>query len=491
MKTYPKTYGRRTLPRALMGLAALSIGVLLTMAGAAQSQDMSSLKSTLSSLAAKKPGNSIVGISVMDIMSGEAIYTLDGNKLLNPASNTKVVTAAAALKLLGPEFKFNTELYGKVSARNVQGPLYLKGYADPSLTTSDLWALARELKADGVRRIGGGIIVDDSYFDSNNWPYAYDEQPNEDNKFRTPVGAVSVNHNALSIDIRPGPTAMVKALVQMDPPEYAVVDNDTLTSATGAYTPRISATTFEDRTRVRVWGQIPLGSSPTRYYRRIDNPTLFTGYALKGILKEMGISVGGDVRAGAIPSGTPLIARHESEPLSSVLWETGKMSNNFVTEMILKTIGAEKYEGPGSWEAATGAVADLLSSWGIKKGSYTYKNGSGLFSANKLSASQFCTILRKSYLDSTVRPEFLTQLATGGADGTIQSRYQHPAAQRYVRAKTGTLDDVSALSGFVMDKTGTRPIAFSILVNNASGYVSAARKYQEDIVTAIARFLNN
>ncbi|MBN2529866.1 MAG: D-alanyl-D-alanine carboxypeptidase/D-alanyl-D-alanine-endopeptidase [Deltaproteobacteria bacterium] len=477
-------------PLWFFSLMLCSIVGLLSSRLEAQQRDFTSLKNTLSVIAGKKPGNTVAGVSVMDVNSGEIIYALKGDEPLNPASNAKIVTAAAALKLLGPEFKFQTELYGKVNMRNVQGPLYIKGYADPSLMTQDLWALAKELKADGVRRIGGGIIVDDSYFDDINWPFAYDEQPNEDNKFRTPVGAVSVNHNALGIQIRPGATAMAKAFVDMDPPEYAMVVNDTLTSATGAYTPRISATTYEDRTRVRVWGQIPLGSKPTWFYRRIDNPSLFTGYALKGVLKELGISVGGDVRTGGIPSGTPLIARHSSEPLSSVLWETGKMSNNFVTEMVLKTIGAEVGKAPGNWDVATSAVAELLEKWGVKKGTYTYRNGSGLFSANKIAPEQFCQVLRHAYLDATIRPEFLSQLATGGADGTIQSRYRHPAAERHVRAKTGTLDSVSALSGYIFDKKGQRPIAFSILVNNASGYVAAARNWQEDIATAIAKFLN-
>ncbi|MBN2342448.1 MAG: D-alanyl-D-alanine carboxypeptidase/D-alanyl-D-alanine-endopeptidase [Deltaproteobacteria bacterium] len=457
----------------------------------AQESGFSSLKNTISGLVAKKPGNSVVGVAVVDIRTGETIYTYNANQALNPASNAKIVTAAGALKLLGPEFTFNTELYGKVSTRNVQGSLYLKGYADPTLRTADLWALARELKANGVRRIGGGIIVDDSYFDENNMPFAFDEQPDEDNKFRTPVGAVSLNHNALGIQIRPGATAMTKALVDMDPPEYAMVVNDSLTTASGAYNPKISSTPYEDRTKIRVWGQVPLGATPTWYYRRIDNPSLFTGYALKGVLKELGISVGGDVRTGAIPSGTPLIARHSSEALSSVLWETGKMSNNFVTEMVLKTIGAESAPGPGTWEGATEAVAKQLTAWGVKKGTYKYRNGSGLFSANAFSANHFCAVLRAAYLDTTIRPEFLSQLATGGADGTIKSRYQHSSTKRYVRAKTGTLDSVSALSGYVLDETGQHPIAFSILVNNASGYVAAARKYQEDIVTAIARYLNN
>jgi D-alanyl-D-alanine carboxypeptidase/D-alanyl-D-alanine-endopeptidase (penicillin-binding protein 4) len=332
--------------------------------------------------------------------------------------------------------------------------------------------------------------VDDTYFDDNNLPYAYDQQPHEDNKFRAPVGAVSLNFNALSILVRPGPTAMVKARVLFDPPGYAAVINDTVTVGLGTHNPKISAVKFENRTKVRVWGQIPLGSKPARYYRRIDNPSLFSGYGLKGVLKEAGIAVGGDVRTGQVPPGLPLIASHSSLPLSSILWNTGKMSNNFVTETILKTIGAETAESPATWDAATSAVEKVLEGWGIKPGSYQYKNGSGLFNANKVSASQFCRVLVGAYSDIGIRPEFLAQLATGGVDGTIGARYRSDVTKRHVRAKTGTLSSVSALTGYVFDKKGEHPIAFSILVNKAAGYVFAARNYQEKLVTAIAKFLN-
>ena len=196
------------------------------------------------------------------------------------------------------------------------------------------------------------------------------------------------------------------------------------------------------------------------------------------------------MRVGPLPSGTPLLAEHYSPPLSSVLWETGKVSNNFVTEMVFKTVGAEGGEGPGTWDKSIAAAAEVLDGWGIPSGSYTYRNGSGLFDANLFSARQLAGVLRAAYLDSELRPEFLTQLATGGVDGTIKQRYRHPSTRRRVRAKTGTLASVSALSGYVFDAQGRRPIAFSIMVNKAPGYVSAARSYQEKIVTAIAKHLN-
>jgi D-alanyl-D-alanine carboxypeptidase/D-alanyl-D-alanine-endopeptidase (penicillin-binding protein 4) len=283
---------------------------------------------------------------------------------------------------------------------------------------------------------------------------------------------------------------MRPARVLADPPDYAVLVNNTVTVAQGSHNPKISATRFEDRTRVRVWGQIPLGSRPVTYFRRVDNPSLLAGYGLKGVLAESGIAVGGGVQVGSLPPGTPKLAEHTSLPLSSVLWETGKLSNNFVTEMVLKTMGAEAEKGPGTWPAAVAAAAEILAAWGLDKKQYVYRNGSGLFDANRFSARQLVTVLRFAYLDSSIRPEFLSQLATGGVDGTIKSRYRDKAALRRVRAKTGTLADVSALSGYVFDEKGQRPVAFSIMINDAKGYISSSRSYQERIVTAIARFLN-
>ncbi|MBW2278207.1 MAG: D-alanyl-D-alanine carboxypeptidase/D-alanyl-D-alanine-endopeptidase [Deltaproteobacteria bacterium] len=481
----------KTLLAWLVGLAVVAVAGSSTLAQEqAADPGFGELSDTIESLARKKPGNSVVGVTVTDVTTGAEIFALGGDEQLNPASNAKIVTAAVALKVLGPEFEFQTSLHGKRDGNTIRGPIYIKGHGDPSLSTADLWQMVREVKAMGIRRVEAGVVVDDTYFDDQNLPYAFDRQPDEDNKFRSPVGAVSLNHNALSVTIRPAAQGMTRARVVLDPPGYAVLTNDTVTVGQGAHNPKISCQTFEDRTRVRVWGQVPLGARPVTYFRRIDNPSLFTGYGLKAVLEEVGISVGGDVRVGPLLSGTPMLAEHYSPPLSSVLWESGKLSNNFVTETVFKTVGAESGEGPGTWEKSIAAAAEVLDGWGIPAGSYTYRNGSGLFDANLFSARQFVRVLRAAYLDSGLRPEFLAQLATGGVDGTIKQRYRHPSARRRVRAKTGTLADVSALSGFVFDAQGRRPIAFSILVNKAPGYVSSARSYQEKIVTAIAKHLN-
>jgi serine-type D-Ala-D-Ala carboxypeptidase/endopeptidase (penicillin-binding protein 4) len=481
--------GRNKIPWLLTILFVLSFPAV-SLTGDAPPADLAALGRTIAQIAGSAPGSSVAGVAIVDVRSGAEIYVRNADQPLNPASNAKVATAAAALKRLGPEFRFATSIHGKLEGNVVRGNLHLKGHADPTLSSADLWEMVRELKVAGVRRVEGGVVVDDTYFDDKNLPYAFDQQPDEDNRFRSPVGAASLNHNALAVTVRAGPAVMAKAQVLVDPPGYAELANDTVTMAGGPNSPKISASTFENRTKLRVWGQVPLGAASVTYYRRIDNPSLFSGHGLKGVLEESGITVGGGVQVGPLPPGTPLLAEHLSPPLSVVLLETGKMSNNFVTETVLKTMGAEAGKGPGTWDTATAAVAEILAAWGLAPGTYTYRNGSGLYDADRFSARALAGVLRGVYLDASVRPEFLSMLAVGGVDGTIDSRYQGSSTKGYVRAKTGTLDDVAALSGYVLDRRGERPIVFSILVNKASGYVSAARGWQEKIVTIIADFLN-
>jgi D-alanyl-D-alanine carboxypeptidase/D-alanyl-D-alanine-endopeptidase (penicillin-binding protein 4) len=456
----------------------------------APANEFDALRRTLSSLAASPPGKAKVGILVRDVMTGKDVFTLNAQERLNPASNAKIVTAACALKVLGPEFRFHTFVHGKVEDGVVRGAVVLKGGADPLLTTSDLREMARTLRNMGIRRVEGGVVVDDTYFDAQNLPYAFDQQPDEAASFRAPVGAASLNFNTLSVTIGPGHAPMSPAKVSIEPAGYADITNETVTMADGANTPRVALSAEDSRAKMRVWGQVPLGSRPTTYTRRIDNPTLLTGYGFKAALEESGVDVNGGVQPGTVTLGLPRLAEHASAPLSEVLWEAGKMSNNFVTETLLKTMGAETGKGPGTWQGGLGAASKVLEGWGLAPGSYTYRNGSGLFDANRFSAEQLVKVLVGAYLDPTIAPEFLSQLAIGGVDGTIRERYTQPPAKRHVRAKTGTLDDVSTLTGFVFDAQGRRPMAFAILVNNAEGYVSSARTYQEKIVTAIAQALH-
>jgi len=435
-------------------------------------------------------GGDHASVHMVSIPDGTVLFDHNADRLKNPASNAKIVTAYAALRLLGPEFRFRTALYGKVDGAAVTGPLYLKGYADPTLDYDAVAGLVLSLKRRGIRRIEGGVVVDDAYFDEEVLPYAYDQQPKEDSPFRAPVGAVSVDANSIKVYVRPGSQPGAPIRVETSAPGYAVVENEAVTSAAGGIALKMSSMAFEDRTKLRLRGTFPLGTSRAVYAKRIDDPGLFAGYVLNDILKKMGIHTSGRVKKGRVARGAGLLASRDSQPLSSVLWSVGKMSNNFYAETVLKTMGAEIKGAPGTWEKGIKCVQGVLEDIGIKAGAYEYRNGSGLFDANAFSAEQLTAVLSAAFRDVTVQPEFLMQLATGGVDGTIKSRYRKEVTKRHVRAKTGTLRDVSALSGYILDDNGGG-VAFSILIDGIEGKVYRARKLQEEIVTSVADIMRD
>jgi D-alanyl-D-alanine carboxypeptidase/D-alanyl-D-alanine-endopeptidase (penicillin-binding protein 4) len=430
-----------------------------------------------------------VGVVFIDVETGEVIVEHNAEELLNPASNAKIVTAAAALSILGPEYRYETALYGTIVGNAIDGPLYLRGRGDPSLGLEDLWALAAELRRRNVRAVRGDIVVDGTYFESETEPPAFDQQPNERAYFRAPVGAVNVNRNVVYIHVRPSSGAGRPALVTAEPSGYLDLTNDTTTLEGGAPSIRISTRAADGGTAARVWGSLPLGHVGMRRRSRIDNPSLFAGAALQEALTSLGIRVRGRVREGAMSSSNRLLAQHRSDPLSAMIWEVGKNSDNFTAETLLITLGAQR-EQPGTWEAGREAVRGFMTSIGIDREAYRVVNGSGLFDANRYTPRQLATVLQAMWRDQTVRAEFIAQLATGGVDGTLSRRFTSAPALRNVRAKTGTLSDVTALSGYVLAPPGRHTLAFSILINGARGRLGRGRNLQDALVTAAAEHLH-
>ena len=434
-------------------------------------------------------GSATVGALFIDVETGEVLFAHHADDQLNPASNAKIVTAAAALALLGSDFRYETALLGTLDGTAVDGNLYLRGRGDPTLRTEDILALAVELRRRGVRVVRGDLVVDATYFDEEFEPPAYDQQPNERSYFRAVVGGVNVNRNVASIYIRPAAAVGRPALVTAVPSGYLDLVNDTVTvEAEAAQSLRLSSRPHDGGTRARVWGGIPLESRRRRLRTRIDNPTRFAGAALADALSSVGIRVTGRVRAGATTPGARMLAVHRSQTLAVILRLLGKISDNFTAETVLKTLGGGGPR-PATWERGRQAVRRYLESIGIAPDSYTLVNGSGLFDANRYSPRQLVTLLRALWGDSEIRPEFISQLAIGGVDGTIEGRFRRPPARGHVRAKTGTLATVTALSGYVLAPPGRHTVAFSILINRAGGRLGAGRRLQEQLVTAVAEHL--
>jgi D-alanyl-D-alanine carboxypeptidase/D-alanyl-D-alanine-endopeptidase (penicillin-binding protein 4) len=217
---------------------------------------------------------------------------------------------------------------------------------------------------------------------------------------------------------------------------------------------------------VLVEGRLPAGSRPQVFWRKIDDPAAYFGSTLKRLLELRGVKVTGGVKRGLVPPQARLVAVAQSESLAEIVRRLDKTSNNFVAEQLLKTLGAERKGPPGTWPKGVEAVEDFLAEAGIPRGTYVMKNGSGLNDTNRFSARQTVTLLRDMWRRFPVMPDFLAALPVAGRDGTI--RFRMDGTEGRLRAKTGTLDNVTSLSGYVETAARER-LVFSILVNDYPG----------------------
>jgi D-alanyl-D-alanine carboxypeptidase/D-alanyl-D-alanine-endopeptidase (penicillin-binding protein 4) len=435
-------------------------------------------------LAAKvsKLGGSMA-VLALDAETGRVLIGRNEHAPMNPASNAKLVTAAAALRLLGPAHRFVTGLYGTIQSGAVD-ELVLRGQADPSLSTADLWQLAREAKAAGVSRIGS-IAVDQSYFDDRYTPPAFDEQPGEWAPFRAPVSALSLDQNTVTFTVHPT-KAGEPALLGVEPPGFVTVTGRVMTtSKREAEAMRLSLDGAKTQLAAAFDGTLPEGRV-AYVTRRVEDPRRLAGYALRAAFEALGVRVTGDVTLGGAQQQRA-IRIHRSAPLGELLFALGKHSDNFYAETIFKAIGAERAGRPGTAEGAATSVTAMLRDLGAYESGVVIRNGSGLFNGQILTAHALATVLQSSWADPAIAPEFIAELAIGGVDGTLHGRFKRWAKTRAIRAKTGTLNAVSALSGYVLAPSGRPPIVFTILVNGVPNKVSVVRPNIDAIVDALTR----
>ncbi len=474
---------RRT-PLALF-LALLFVG---TPAFAQEKADTKDLEKRIEKiLKVKELRKSDVGIYAKDVDSDEVLYAHDADESFNPASNMKLVTAAVALEKVGPEFVFGTRLSAeKVQNGVVKGPIYLKSEGDPYLLWEDLLSWASELKAQGIDEVEDGIVVDDTEFADGFIPPGYD-QKDEDASYRAPIGAVSLNFNSQTVVIRPGDRQGDAATAYLLPPNDHVKLVNKVRTRNGR-SQRISASSKADgdATRIVVRGVIGDRAEPAYVRKRIDNPSLFTGSAMKKALELAGIEVSGEVRRGTRPDGTKTLHYHRSRSLAYMVFLMNKWSNNFMAEMLYRFIG--RGDGPAKTERSREVVNAYFENAGIDTKGFTTFNGSGLYDGNEITPRQIVELLDFMY-DRPTYPEFAAALAVAGRDGTLSKRLEAAETRGTLRGKTGTLNNVTALSGYMQTKSG-RWVAYSILINDPPVRAWRLRRVQDEIAEAIAAFEN-
>lgn len=420
-----------------------------------------------------------LGAALMDVQSGSMIAQASADALVNPASNQKLCTSAAALAVLGAEHRFRTELLGSIEAGRVD-PLVLRGNGDPSLDVEALDRVARALAARGVTEVGD-LLVDQSAFEAAFVPPAFEQQPNEWAAFRAPVSAVAISHNAVTVRVLPTEPGH-PARVWVEPPGAAVVAGRVMTGPGARRAVGLTMRARGGQLVATVSGSIGSAAGRASFSRRMDDPRLAPAKALAELLALSGVRVTGQVRLGGAAE-KHRITYIESQPLAALLRELGKASDNFTAEMLLRALDPSR---PRQSARGAAVVADFLRALGAWARGFRIVNGSGLFDANRISARGLALLLREVYRRPALMPEFVAQLSIGGVDGTLRRRFGRLAACRCVRAKTGTLDRVVALSGYVFPIGYSEPLAFSILVVDLPGRHAETRRRVDRVVEALA-----
>jgi D-alanyl-D-alanine carboxypeptidase/D-alanyl-D-alanine-endopeptidase (penicillin-binding protein 4) len=435
-----------------------------------------------------------LGIAVFDLATNQEIYAHDADTGLNLASNTKLLTSTAALATLGGGFRWRTAVYGDKldeATGAIDGDLYVRGRGDPLLSVNDLRGLADDIAARGVRTVSGKLVVDGNYFDAQIEPPHYSEQPNEHAGFRAPVGSFGVARGTVTVIVTAQPGGPAKIALDPETDELHIRKHEVTTVTTGRTRIRVDAVPGKPH-EIDVTGQIRAADGSFEQRRRLDEPARTAAEILRRELATRGVKIADHAYAtGTVPAAAKLLATHDSAPLAMVVREMNKLSDNYVAETVLKTLGAETRSspGPGTWADGTAAVRGYLGTIGIPANSYRADNGSGLFGASEVSAHQVLKILAAAYHDYRIGPDLVASLPVGGVDGTLAKRWHGSAARGRVRAKTGTLDKVIALAGYA-GVDGAHQLAFVIVANDIpSGQRPAARAMADEMVDSMVAFL--
>lgn len=438
-----------------------------------------------------------VSFIAMDLATGKVLAESGADLLINPASNAKMITSATALATLKPEYRFKTEyaVNGQLKDGVLTGNLVVKGYGDPTVVNERLMKVANELYLFGVEKITGAVIVDDTWFDGNEEARGWELEDAPDRAYAAPVSATSVNYNAVAVYIRPASTAGQPAIVVVDPPtERVVLKGTVMTEAVGSGVRLVSQKNDEatgknpihDGTLLTIEGSVGLRDSPARIYRRVYDPARHFGSVLTAYLQQRGVKMRHNVVKAPMPAGSRLILVDKSPALKEVVDDLNHYSNNIIAETLIKQMGAEVSGAPGTFDNGLAVARDWLEQRvGLAPGSYIFGNGSGLNDVNRFSARQLAQLVRTVGADYEIATEWFTSLAVAGTQGTIGYRMKDTPAKRRLRAKTGTLRGVSALSGTVARPNGD-VVIFSVL---AQGYKSGAgpiMRVQNAIGTALA-----
>lgn len=454
-----------------LALAALWLVAGLLLASGAAVAEPGGLPPTLKrTLDRFDLGRDGLSVYVADLETGRSIIDYRANVPRNPASAMKLVTTYASLDALTPGHTWETEVFalGEIGADGVlAGDLGLRGGGDPYLVESALWKLLMELRRRGLRHIDGDIIIDNGRFDLPEIdPGAFDGEPLR--AYNVGPDAMLVNFKVVQFWFEPEPdTRSVRVTTLPELPNLEVVNDLRLVSGRcRGYLRGIEIDAEPDGDRVRFHGAFPDGCRQYSLGRSLLSHDDYAYGLIRQTWERLGGTITGGVRRAGIDEEAEPLLTWPSRSYGEVIRLINKHSNNVMTRQVFLTLGAHYFGEPASPEKARAAVARWLEDRGLDFPDFYIDNGSGLSRDARITARSLAELLDHAWR-SPFMPEFLSSLSLAGTDGTFRRRLRRGPLAGRAHLKTGRLDDVSAMAGYLMANDGRRYIV--VTLHNARG----------------------
>lgn len=411
-----------------------------------------------------------MGIMVVDVTTGENLYSRNGTQAFIPASNMKLFSDAAALLALGPDYRFKSQLSTDATSLEhgtLKGSLFLHLPGDPSLTQQDLQVLLARLVPWGIKRIDGNVVIDSSRSMVNAYgPGWLAEDLNY--SYGAPVAPVVLDENRLMVTVNPSYQPGALALVEFKDPSASLQLNNQVKTANKAGGCGVSYT-MDNSNQLTVRGCVGVGQWAVQQRMAIRNPLLYTQGFIKQELAHLNIQLAGQVLLGTAPRATLLLGEHASKPISQLMADTLKPSDNLYADSLYLHAAAKLHGTPLNWAQAQPIIKNFLQQQtGIDFQNATLSDGSGLSRSNLITPFQTVSLLHFLYDHFPITYEYIAALPVAGRDGTLQKRLRKPNEQDLIRAKTGTMKGVMSLSGYLYT-ANSHVLAFAIYINKRPG----------------------
>jgi D-alanyl-D-alanine carboxypeptidase/D-alanyl-D-alanine-endopeptidase (penicillin-binding protein 4) len=414
---------------------------------------------------------SAVSIVVQETGTSRPSLALNAARPMNPASTMKLVTAFAALELLGPNFTWKTEAWagGAITGDVLEGDLVLKGGGDPKLTIENLWLLVRALRARGLREIRGDLVLDRSYFDAaEHDPSRFDAEPLR--PYNVGPDALLVNFKAVRFSFAPDAARGIALVIpEPRPAQLELVQSVRLADGPcNDWRARLKAEIQNGAAAARV---VFSGLYPASCGERTWNLALLAHpQYVHGVFRQLWEEAGGALRGSwrndATPASARLLYAHESPALSEVVRDMNKFSNNVMARQLFLTLSAETQKQPGSNERSVQVVKAWLAQKRIDAPELVLENGSGLSRQERISAENLARVLDAAFR-SSIMPELMASLPLVAQDGTMRRRLRYDSVAGQAHIKTGSLSDARTIAGYVLDRLGRRQVVV-FFINHAN-----------------------